>query len=308
MNDSTHDPPVPDSSSSQNPTPSLGPKPWSRLDRTHLAIWALLAFLPSSIIVFVFQLDGGHTTSVFTVRNELPSKAIFAFFAALATWILSRMEKRSLTDYGIPVPPTLKRFAEGSLWGFAMLSLLLLALRATGHFRVDSIDLSGNSVYRYGLAWAATFLAVSVGEEFSFRGYWLFSVARRLRFWRSAIFTSIIFGVAHLGNHGENILGILQVFGTGLLFCFMIRRTGNLWFAVGYHAAWDWAETFFYGTPDSGLLGVGRFLHSSVQGPTWLTGGSAGPEGSIIANLVLLLCALFIHLRFPEIVYPDQPL
>jgi len=308
MNDSTNDPAVPDSSSSQNPSPSLRPKPWSRLDRTHLVIWALLAFLPSSIIVFFFHLEGGHTSSVFTVRNELPAKAIFAFFAALATWILSRMEKRPLADYGIPVPPTLKRFAEGSLWGFAMLSLLLLGLWGTGHFRIDSIALSGIRAYSYGLAWAATFLAVALGEEFSFRGYWLFSVARRIRFWRSAIFTSILFGVAHLGNHGENALGILQVVGTGLLFCFMIRRTGNLWFAVGYHAAWDWAETFFYGTPDSGLLGVGRFLHSSVQGPTWLTGGSAGPEGSIIANLVLLLCALFIQLRFPKVVYPDQPL
>jgi len=54
----------------------------------------------------------------------------------------------------------------------------------------------------------------------------------------------------------------MQVVATGLLFCLMIRRTGTLWFAVGFHEAWDWAETFFYGTPDSGLLGVGRFLNT----------------------------------------------
>jgi uncharacterized protein len=87
----------------------------------------------------------------------------------------------------------------------------------------------------------------------------------------------------------------------------MIRRTGTLWFAVGYHAAWDWAETFFYGTPDSGLLGAGRFLNSSSHGPNWLTGGSAGPEGSVFAFLVLVLCALLIHLRFPNANYPDRP-
>ena len=64
---------------------------------------------------------------------------------------------------------------------------------------------------------------------------------------------------------------------------------------------------FFYGTPDGGLLGVGRFLNSSVQGPNWLTGGSAGPEGSIFAMVILLLCAGLIHFRFPKAIYPDRP-
>jgi hypothetical protein len=101
--------------------------------------------------------------------------------------------------------------------------------------------------------------------------------------------------------------GVLQVVETGLLFCFTIRRTGNLWFAVGFHAAWDWAETFFYGTPDSGLLGVGRLLNTVSLGPKWLTGGSAGPEGSVVAFVLLLLCAFLIHLRFPNTIYPDRP-
>ena len=99
----------------------------------------------------------------------------------------------------------------------------------------------------------------------------------------------------------------MEVLTTGLLFCLTIRRTGTLWFAVGFHAAWDWAKTFFYGTPDSGLLGVGRLLNTSVRGPNWLTAGSAGPEGSVLAFFVLTLCALLIHLRFPKTVYPDCP-
>jgi hypothetical protein len=128
-----------------------------------------------------------------------------------------------------------------------------------------------------------------------------------MRFWPAALFISVVFGAAHLENPGENALGIVQVVATGLLFCLMIRRTGNLWFAIGFHAAWDWAETFFYGTPDSGLLAVGRFLNSSVHGPNWLTGGSAGPEGSVFAILILFFCALLIHFRFPKVMYPDRP-
>ncbi|MGC1969086.1 MAG: hypothetical protein WA673_21675, partial [Candidatus Acidiferrales bacterium] len=79
------------------------------------------------------------------------------------------------------------------------------------------------------------------------------------------------------------------------------------WFAVGFHAAWDWAETFFYGTPDSGLVGVGHYLNTSVNGSKWITGGSAGPEGSVIAFFVILICAGLVHLRFPRVIYPDRP-
>ena len=83
---------------------------------------------------------------------------------------------------------------------------------------------------------------------------------------------------------------------------------GHNWSQVGFHAAWDWAQPFFWGTLDSGLHGVGRFLNSSIEGPSWLTGGAVGPEGSVLAFMVLLLCALMVHLRFPEAVYPDRPL
>ena len=286
-----------------------GPRPWGRADRNRLLIWVAIGFLFPGLLIFALHLQGKSSDAVFSVRSELPVKALLAFFVALATWIVSRMEKRPLDDYGIPPRGIFGlRFWEGSLWGFAMLSAILLVLRLTGHFQIDSVALAGGAQYRYALGWGVVFLAVAVQEEFAFRGYWLFSFARRFQFWRAALFTSLIFGVAHLGNPNENVLGILQVVVIGLLFCLMIRRTGSLWFALGFHAAWDWAETFFYGTPDSGLLGVGRYLNTSVQGPKWLTGGSAGPEGSVIAFLVLLLCALLVHLRFPKAVYPDRPL
>ena len=284
------------------------PRPWGRADRKRLLIWVGIGFILPIPFVWAFHHWIKPAGSVFTIQSELPTKAIISFFVVLATWVVSRMEKRPLDDYGIPPRQAFgKRFWEGSVWGFAALSALLLILRLSGHFQIDSVALSGGAVFRYALGWAVVFLAVSVSEELAFRGYWLFSFSRRFRFWPAALFTSVVFGAAHLGNPGENVLGILQVIAVGLLLCLTLRRTGNLWFALGFHAAWDWAETFFYGTPDSGLLGVGRFLNSSVQGPTWLTGGSAGPEGSVLVFFVFVLCALLIHLRFPKVIYPDRP-
>lgn len=291
-----------------NPTSSRQSGPWGRTDRNRLLIFVAIGFILPAPFILGFHFWTKSTGPVFSVQSELPVKFVTAFFATLATWIVSRMESRPLSDYGIPPRQAFgRRFWEGSLWGFAMLSAIPLVLRMLGNFRIDSVALTGGAVVRFGVGWAAVFLFVAVSEEFAFRGYWLFSFARRMRFWRSALITSVVFGVAHLGNPGENVLGILQVVVTGLIFCLTIRRTGTIWFAVGFHAAWDWAETFFYGTPDSGLIGVGRFLNTSVQGPNWLTGGSAGPEGSVVALFVLFLCALLIHFRFPKAIYPDRP-
>lgn len=288
------------------PSPSV--QPWGRTDRNRLLIWVGITFILP--LPFLFLLPGAikPSGSVFTIQGLLPAKALAAFFAALGTWIVARMEKRPPSDYGIPSRQALgMKFWEGFIWGFAMLSSIVMTLRASGHFQIDSVDLTAAALFRYALGWAAVFWVVGISEEFSFRGYWLFSFAKRFRFWPAAFFTSIIFGVAHLGNPGENAFGILQVVAIGLLFCLMIRRTGTLWFAVGFHAAWDWAETFFWGTPDSGLVGVGRFLNTSVHGPRWLTGGSAGPEGSILAFGAIGLCALLVHIRFPNVIYPDRP-
>lgn len=297
-----------DDSNRLNRARSGHPKAWGRIDRIRLLTWVGIGFGIPFALIYGLHLAAGRRDSAFTVRSELPIKVMMVFFVSLATWIVSRMEKRSLDEYGIPLRQAFgRRFWEGTVWGFGMLSAILLVLRASGHFQIDSVALTGGAVFRWALAWGATFLAVSLNEEFAFRGYWLFSTSRRIRFWPAALFLSGVFGVAHLGNHGENVLGIVQVVATGLLFCLMIRRTGNLWFAIGFHAAWDWAETFFYGTPDSGLLGVGRLLNTSVRGPNWLTGGSAGPEGSIFAFAILLLCALLIHVRFPKAIYPDRP-
>lgn len=292
-----------------NAARSEQPRPWGRPDRNRLLIWVGIGFILPAPFVIALHLSAKSTGPVFSVQSELPIKAITAFFVVLATWIVSRMEKRPLNDYGIPPRQVFhRRFWEGTAWGFAMLSALLLILRASGHFRIDSVALTGGAVFRYGLGWAAVFLAVAVTEEFEYRGYLLFSLSRRMRFWPAALITSVIFGIAHLGNPGENAFGILQIVATGLLFCLIIRRTGNLWFAVGFHAAWDWAETFIYGTPDSGRIGIGRFLNTSIQGPSWLAGGSAGPEGSVIVFFVLLLCALLVHFRFPKTIYPDRPI
>jgi membrane protease YdiL (CAAX protease family) len=288
---------------------AVRPRSMADIRRKNIFVWVAISFVAPGLFIYLFHHKLEPDKSILSLHGELPLKFIQAFFVALGTWVVSRLENRPLAAYGVPPREAFgARFWEGCVWGFAMLSLVLLVIRLTGHFQIDSVGLSGGAIFKYGLGWALAFYGVAISEEFTFRGYLLFLYTRRLHFWWGALILSALFGVAHLGNPNENVFGIVQVVVVGMVFCLTLRRTGTLWLAVGFHMTWDWAQTFFYGTPDSGLLGVGRLLNSSSVGPKWLTGGSAGPEGSVVAFIVLLLFALLVHLRFPNALYPDAPI
>lgn len=122
------------------------------------------------------------------------------------------------------------------------------------------------------------------------------AAARSAAFWQASWVTSTFFGYYHTANGGENWIGIFAAAFMGFVFCVSVHLTGSAWWALGCHAAWDWAETFFYGAADSGIQGQGHFLTAGPAGnPLW-SGGADGPEGSLLvfgAILLLFLLALY---------------
>jgi hypothetical protein len=122
----------------------------------------------------------------------------------------------------------------------------------------------------------------------------------RSGFWQAAWATSTLFGFIHTSNYGENWIGIFAASFIGFVFCVSVRVTGSAWWAIGCHAAWDWAETYFYGTADSGIQAQGHFLSTSPAGNKLWSGGTDGPEGSLlvlVAILLLLTALLLIYRR-----------
>ena len=113
-------------------------------------------------------------------------------------------------------------------------------------------------------------------------------------FWQAAWVTSTFFGFVHTGNDGENWIGIFAAAFIGFVFCVSVRLTSSAWWAIGCHAAWDWAETYFYGTADSGLVAKGHLLSTSPTGQTLWSGGADGPEGSLLVLPVILLILAFL--------------
>jgi membrane protease YdiL (CAAX protease family) len=125
--------------------------------------------------------------------------------------------------------------------------------------------------------------------------------AQSAGFWQAAWATSTLFGFIHTGNNGENWIGVFAAAFIGFVFCVSVWVTGSAWWAIGCHAAWDWAETYFYGTADSGMVAKGHYLSCSPAGNALWSGGTDGPEGSLLVlGVVLLLLVALIAIYGPR--------
>ncbi len=224
-------------------------------------------------------------------------------------WLFSRGERRPLRAYGIG-SYRIADILPGAFWGVLMLSAVVATLHALHLLVFDGRALSGASIAVYGIKWLFAFLCVGFAEEYMFRGYIQYAFLRGfwglaerisaanprpVAFALAAFTTSLIFACAHLGNGGENFFGLVQVFLAGVTFAYALWRTGSLWWGIGFHMTWDWAQSFLFGVADSGNISVGRLFVTHPQGRPLLSGGADGPEGSIFATIALLITVAIIH-------------
>lgn len=235
-----------------------------------------------------------------------------------AAFLVSLIERRPFARYGLRGSRLLPDLLAGLGWGLAMLSLLVGVLALIGAVSFDGFAVRGGAALRYGALWFVGFALVGLLEEFLFRGFLHYTLARgvagivraispgnpraaTIGFWVAAfVFSVVLFAAAHLSNGGETALGIITVSLAGLVFVFALYRTGSLWWPIGFHAAWDWAQSFLYGVADSGHVSEGRLLASHPVGSALLSGGTTGPEGSVLVIPTLILSAFIIHRTLPR--------
>ena len=227
----------------------------------------------------------------------------FAFVAAIA-WAMSRIERKRFSSYGLPlVPNTATLMFKGALWGFIPSVLILIPIYFAGACSFHGLAVEGREFVFYAAAWALAMLALGLGEEFLFRGYALTTLAEGIGFWPAAVFLSSIFGLVHLlFKPHEDWIDPLSVSLYGLFWCLTLRRTGSLWFAVGFHAASDYADMITFAEPNSGNDGnplPGHLLDVRFHGPSWLTGGPRGTEASLLVFLVLAGLFYFFNKAYP---------
>ncbi len=236
------------------------------------------------------------------VSAALVAEFQFVLSLLIAVSVMSRIERRSLVDYGLPARGAFGRyFWQGVAWGLLAVTCVMMLIFAGGGFSFGGVALHDGSLVGYAVGWAIVFLMVGFFEELLFRGYLQFTLTTVMGFWPSAILLSIVFGFVHLGSLGENWMGGATAGLFGLFLCFTLRRTGNLWFALGLHASFVYGKTFIYSVPNSGFPSYGHLLNSTLHGPQWLAGGSVGPEASVMMFVVLALVFMLFELFGPHV-------
>ena len=254
--------------------------------------------------------------SEISLRRGLISEAIPFLVVLLVTWIMAKIERRPVSVYGFGGSRRLPYFLAGLAWGVTCLSLLILTLVETGYLVIDTRLLFGSDILRYGVIWLLGFLLVGLLEEYVTRGYvqytltrglaglyqWAFKTghSEALGFWTAAAIFSFLFGFGHGKNPGESPIGMLSAGLGGMVFCFSLWRTGSLWWAIGFHTSWDWAQSFLCGVADSGLMVQHHLLGTHAVGKPILSGGTTGPEGSIFIVGILAVIILIIHFTLPR--------
>jgi len=269
---------------------------------TRWLIYVVMGFVVLGL--FNSILRGVHPDRGGPVWWSMVSELGLMLAAVLPGFVMARIERRPFGDFGLPPRAAFGRnFWTGALWGIASLTILMLVLRAVGVFSLGSLDLHGTRILKFGFYYAVFFLIAAVFEDFLMRGYSQWVLSKGMHFWPAAALLSVVFGAIHGRNPGEDTTGLVGVVAIGFFFCLTLRRTGTLWWAIGFHMSWDWGESYLYSVPDSGNIAIGHLLNSSLHGPNWLTGGSVGPEGSYLVFAVIAALWVLFDRAYPEVKY-----
>jgi membrane protease YdiL (CAAX protease family) len=168
-----------------------------------------------------------------------------------------------------------------------------------GGMQIHGIATTGPALIWSALAWLGANIIVGVAEESMYRGYFLQTLWRSIGFWPASIVIALLFTADHyFYKPGENIWDVISLMSLSLFTCYSVLRTGTLWFAAGFHCAFDYMQFFVIGTPNGEQLPAGRLLNVTFQGPPWITGGVLGTEASWLMYPAIALGWLYVWWRF----------
>jgi hypothetical protein len=184
----------------------------------------LLFFLAATYLPLLLRLPQVGSVGI-SAPSLLVTDASELLAAFVAAGVMTVLEARPFGVYGLPRAGAFgARFWQGALWGIAMITAVILLIRAFGGYSFGSLALEGASLWGYAALWLLVFLFVGLFEEFFFRGYAQFTVAMGVGFWPAAIGLSAVFGYIHTRNIGENKIGALSIFVIGMFFCLTLHR------------------------------------------------------------------------------------
>ena len=130
-------------------------------------------------------------------------------------------------------------------------------------------------------------LCAALAEELLARGYPLRQLADAVGPWGATAVLALAFGALHLGNPNASALGFVNVVlaGVWLSVGFFLGGIGLAW---GLHFGWNAGLELLFDAPVSGYSFQVPVVDYAPGARGWIDGGAFGPEGGIIATIVVL--------------------
>ena len=167
-------------------------------------------------------------------------------------------------------------------WAVSAVNFLaiIVCLFLCGCYRIVNVEFDVASQ----LSWLSLFLLVGVVEEVIFRGILFRLIADKWNIAVGLTTSSLLFGLAHLGNPGATLWAALAIaLASGWLFGMAYAYHQTIWVPVGMHWAWNYLEGGVFGCSVSGTpLDYRPLITPKISGTDLLSGGAFGPEASII--------------------------
>ena len=233
----------------------------------HVAVWQLAAVLGSVasavLSTAIATLGGGVAYGAYVRRFE---RREVAEFASEGAW---------------------RELGAGLVLGGSLFAATIGVLALAGVYRVAG----SGAIAAVGLTLLLSIAAGTI-EEIVFRGVVFRIVEEQGGTGVALAASALLFGGLHWINPQATVRGIAGiVLLGGILLAAAYVLTRRLWLPIGIHVGWNFAEGGIFGVPTSGVR-TPAMLDGELVGPEWLSGGSFGPEASVVAIAICLAVGL----------------
>jgi membrane protease YdiL (CAAX protease family) len=209
------------------------------------------------------------------------------WFSGLWTAVCATLG-RSARNFPLRDKRLFRHLMIGLATGLAVMLATMLGIWGIGAASVSQSGHSFAASLLNGTSWLFLDLLGAFGEELYGRAV-ILVVTERFLGWKGAVVVSgVMFSGIHLTNPGSTWVWLLRLFLQGVVLAYAVFRTRSLWWSVGYHTGWNWVSAPLFGAAGSGYLDEGHIFDFFPHGSIWITGGSVGPEGSILAFIAVL--------------------
>jgi membrane protease YdiL (CAAX protease family) len=251
---------------------------------------------------FAARLVADHSASGLTLRfgqsslQPLVMAAFLLFLLLVGLLLVSAVSTNDvkLRDL-IGLPRRISAGQEWGLgaaigWGATLVLLIPLVLARSLH---GQLWLAPRAFW-FALVGLLALALFSLAEEIVFRGYAFRRLIASTGPVRASVLMSLLYGLTYVLLFDSTWMSFVISVLFGLLLSIGWLRTHGLWLSWGIHFAWKASLSVLFGLPAAGATILSSIVDSQAFGRSGLTGGSLGPEASLLAAVALAVAMVAI--------------